>query len=93
MSNYILLQQVRLGPTHQATGKTRHFHGGEQLPCPSELRIVKYPDDPGYYLFYCNDERVEFTDTYHETLEGAISQAEWEFQIKPMEWTILSEAN
>jgi hypothetical protein len=92
MSEDTHLQQVRLGATHQATGKTRHFRGAVQLPIPSELRIVKYRDDPGYYLLYCDDEGVELTDTYHVTIEGALSQAEWEFQVKPTEWTVVTKS-
>jgi hypothetical protein len=27
------------------------------------------------------------TDTHHETLEDALHQAEWEFNVLPAEWT------
>jgi hypothetical protein len=91
MSQPILLRRVQLGPLHQPTGKTRHFYGSETLPPPSELRIVKYSDDPGFYLFYCDSNGREFTDTYHETLEAAMLQADWEFAVKRNEWEILAE--
>jgi hypothetical protein len=58
----------------------------EELPPPSELRIVKYDGDSGFYLFYCDDSGKEFTDTYHDSLEEALAQAEWEFGVKPHEW-------
>jgi hypothetical protein len=44
--------------------------------------------DPGYYLFYCDDSGVEFTDTYHDSLDQALSQAEWEFRTKADEWEV-----
>jgi hypothetical protein len=60
------------------------------MPPPSELRIVSYPDDNGYYLFYCDGNGVEMTDTYHESIERALSQAEWEFEVKPDEWEVVT---
>jgi hypothetical protein len=94
MNDPTVLLRVMLSPDHLPTDKTRHYLGGTLAPVPKELRIVKYSDDNGYYLFYCHDNGVEFTDTYHETLEKAMLQAEWEFQIRPHEWeraTDLSE--
>jgi hypothetical protein len=86
MSEPMVLLRLPLTPAHSPTGKTRHFSGGELLPAPSELRIVKYADDPGFYLFYCDNTGKELTDTYHDTLEGAMAQAEWEFGVKENEW-------
>jgi len=90
MIESILLRRLRLGSLHRPTGKTRHFQGSDLLPPPSELRIVKYPDDAGFYLFYCDDTGKEFTDTYHDTLEGALAQAEWEFEVKESDWEVVT---
>jgi hypothetical protein len=86
MNQPIILCRVKLTPSHRVTGKTRHFHGTEELPTPSQLRVAQYRDDPGFYLFYCNDQGNEITDTYHDSLEHALSQAEWEFGVRPDEW-------
>jgi hypothetical protein len=86
MADYRLLWKIKLGERHTPTGKTRHYLGGAEAPTPVELRIIRYPDDPGYYLFYCDGEGVEFTDTYHDTVDEAKAQAEWEFNVKPEEW-------
>jgi len=83
-----VLQRIRLGSSHRPSGKTRHLQGSELLPTPSELRIVKYPGDSGFYLFYCDDTGAEFTDTYHDTLEGALAQAQWEFEVKKNDWEV-----
>ncbi len=80
------LRYVRLGPQHRPTGKTRHYLGTCELPPPSELRIVQYTEDPGYYLLYFDEEGEELTDTYHDTLSQAMEQAEWEFGVRPDEW-------
>jgi hypothetical protein len=82
----IVLRRLVLKPEHRPTGKTRHYYGASELPPPSILKVVKYADDQGYYLFYCDDAGEEFTDTYHESLEAALAQAEWEFGVKPTEW-------
>jgi hypothetical protein len=86
----IVLRTVRLNPSHALTGKTRHMLGTQPAPTPSELRIVQYPDDAGYYLFYCDDTGKEFTDTYHDTVDKAMAQAEWEFRVRPAEWQSIS---
>ena len=81
-----LLKHVRLGPQHCPTGKTRHYLGKSELPPPTELRIVQFAQDPGYYLLYFDDLGEELTDTYHDTLNEAMEQAEWEFGVRPEEW-------
>lgn len=86
MLDFYLLWKIRLGERHTPTGKTHHYVGGVQAPVPVELRIIQYPEDEGYYLFYCDGAGKEFTDTYHATVEEAKAQAEWEFSVKPEEW-------
>jgi hypothetical protein len=92
MDDPIFLRRIRLGQNHLPTGKTRHYLGGTFAPVPCDLRIVKYANDQGFYLFYCNGDGVELTDTYHETLEAAMDQADWEFGIKEEEWEIVSDS-
>jgi hypothetical protein len=43
------------------------------------LAIAKYPNDSGFYLFYCDAEWAVITDTYHDSVERAVHQAEFEF--------------
>jgi hypothetical protein len=89
MNEYILLYSVKLElqGKHKPTGNTRHFGGGALLPDPVELRIIQYADDPGFYLFYCDENGKEQTDTYHDSVEGAMDQAEWELNVQPEDWT------
>lgn len=81
------LYEVELRSDHQPTGKTRHELNGVLLPPPVLLRIVQYDGDPGYYLFYCDETGCEMTDTYHDSVEQAMAQANWEFNVKAEEWT------
>jgi hypothetical protein len=85
MSTKVLLQ-IRLGETHKPTGKTRHFGGGELLSPPAFLQIVQYAEGSGYYLLYLDNQQIEMTDTFHETIKAAQTQAEWEFGVQFSEW-------
>jgi hypothetical protein len=89
MADEIELAVVYLGEGHNATGVTRHVIAGKPMPQPAMLRIVKY-DQHGFYLLYCDEDGKEYTDTWHETLERAMSQAAAEFSVKAEEWTIAS---
>lgn len=86
MSRTNLLHRVVLSERHQPTGFTRHTRNGLSLQSPTELRIVQYPGDPGYYLFYCDATGKELTDTYHDTVDSAFEQARAEFGVGPDEW-------
>lgn len=92
MVNSTLLQRIRLGPSHRVTGKTRHYDGNRELAAPSELQIVKYQGDEGYYLLYLDERGHELTDTYHDNVAEAKAQAEWEFEIGPDEWEVLEQS-
>jgi len=69
-----------------STCRTHHYQGNAVLPPPAELKIAKYADSEGYYLLYCDADRNELTDAFHDTIEEAFAQAEWEFNVKPFEW-------
>ena len=58
------------------------------MPPPSELRIVEYEAGGGFYLFYCNDEGRELTDTLHGSVDEAMAQAEFEFGVRRSEWSV-----
>ena len=87
MDEEIELASVSLGSRHAATGNTRHMIGGEPMPHPAMLRIVRYGDS-GVYLYYCDEVGDEYTDTWHETVAGAMEQAEFEFNVVLEEWTV-----
>ncbi|MGH9906104.1 MAG: hypothetical protein ACRD8U_11055 [Pyrinomonadaceae bacterium] len=92
---YLIHRQIRLGPHHTPTGKTKHYEGefsseglerGVELKAPHRLAIVQIPPEQGYYLLYLDEEGNELTDTYHDSLEAALEQAEWEFNVGANEW-------
>lgn len=77
------------------TGATKHLYAtivdGELVPGRpmasfAALVIVRYKSDAGYYLIYLNDAGEEMTDTWHETLEDALNQAEHEYEGIASKW-------
>lgn len=90
MEKYKILFQIRLGANHKSTGKTSHYELQGNVKTPilniTQLQIAKYPDAAGYYLLYLDKNGEELTDTYHENIESAMQQAEWEFSVKANEW-------
>ena len=81
-----VLYRIELTRTHRPTGATRHYSDSALLPPPKALTIEQYEGNPGFYLMYRNEANKEQTDTYHETLDDAFAQAEFEFGIKRGEW-------
>jgi hypothetical protein len=61
------------------TGRTRHSVAGLEVGGFASLAIAKYPQDSGFYLFYCDAEWAVITDTYHDSVTKAVDQAEFEF--------------
>jgi hypothetical protein len=86
MSDYEILCFVKLGLQHRPTGKTRHYLGTAQVPPAAMLNIVKYPDDEGFYLLHIDEDGNEIADTYHDSLEAAKQQANWEYSVRVEEW-------
>ena len=75
-----------------ATGNTTHYDGNKILPQPFALSIAQYDGDSGFYLFCLDESGKEQTDTYHESIENAFKQAEFEFGVKKEDWKNLNLA-
>lgn len=61
------------------TGNTKHFAHGKLLGTAYALAICAHKPNSGYYLFYCDDAWEVFSDTWHETIDDAKDQAEFEY--------------
>jgi len=82
------IKRLRLGPNHHFS-LTKHTicdgKGEWNFPPFVELVIAAHPGEENCFLFrVCADGRV--ADTWHETVEDALHQAEWEFGATPDEW-------
>ncbi len=83
---YTILKSIKLDSSHISTANTQHFQGDEEINNIFELKIVQYDDSSECYLLYFDELGNELTDTLHDTLQSALKQAEFEFNVKSDEW-------
>ena len=62
------------------TGGTVHRIGGCDMGSAPALAICQYPGDEGFDLLYCDLDWNPITDTWHQSLDDAKSQATFEYQ-------------
>ena len=65
---------------HRHTGNCRQIVAGVLMGAASGLAICQYEGESSFYLFGCDDDWNTVTDTWHETLEDAKAQAEFEYE-------------
>lgn len=74
-------------------GKTKHSFGyidadepieEGKLPSAKWLEIVE--GDSGFYLYHYTANGECISDTWHSSVNEAMAQAEFEFQIKEIDW-------
>jgi hypothetical protein len=69
-----------LDERHKPTGNCRHIVMGELMRAVAGLAICQSEGEDSFYLYYCDENWERFTDTWHQTLEDAKHQAEFEYQ-------------
>lgn len=74
-----ILEFVILTSDQKRTGATKHIIGGIEHTDFYGLAICQYKEEEGYYLFYCDSDWKELTDTWHENIKSAKDQASFEF--------------
>ncbi len=77
--------EFELGSQHSPS-KTRHSINGIEVSKFKKLEFAHYDGEDGYYLLYAPIEGTG-TDTWHQNLEDAFHQAQWEFGVQREEWT------
>jgi len=94
METMVAIKRVKLSDQHLRPGRCKHtLHdskGIRPFPTFTSLAITHYPGQPGYWLMYSCDQELG-TDTFHESLEDALDQAKWEFDVRPEEWIDVNE--
>jgi hypothetical protein len=91
------LKRLTLQPHHVPTGNTTHKlcspYGTQKDFAPFvRLEIAQYEGDTGFYLLYYT-ETGHGTDTWHLSLEDALHQAEFGFNVQPDEWVRAEESS
>ena len=72
---------------HAVSGSCRTTVDGVLKSPYAGLAIGQRADDPGIYLFYCDEEWKPVTDTYHFGIDRAKEEAETEFRGVGETWT------
>jgi len=80
------LYRAPLTENHLLVPRLRSYlNGVEVTKRPFELRIVRYDADE-IYLFECDEQGVEFTDTLDENLAEAMRMAEYYWGVSKETW-------
>ncbi|MBM4018279.1 MAG: hypothetical protein FJ288_08130 [Planctomycetes bacterium] len=74
---------------HRPTGNCRHIVAGVLQGPAAGLAICQYEGETAYYLFGCDPEWNTVTDTWHESLEDALEQAEFEYEGVSETWNVV----
>jgi hypothetical protein len=85
----LTIKKVTLGDHHLKPGRTAHSivdrSGTRPFPPFVSLAITNYYGGIGFYQTHlCADGST--ADTWHESLDDALHQAEWELGVAPAEW-------
>ncbi len=73
---------------HRHTGNTKQIVGGVLLGPAKGLAVCQYEGESAFYLFGCDEEWNSLSDTWHETLEDAKEQAEFEYEGTKETWIV-----
>jgi len=65
---------------HRHTGNCKQIVAGELMGVAAGLAICQYEGEDSFYLFGCDENWETVTDTWHQTLEDAKEQAEFEYE-------------
>jgi len=74
---------------HRHTGNCSQIVGGELQGPAAGIAICRCTEDDAFYLYGCDAEWVPITDTWHESLEDAKRQAEFEYAGVSLTWQTL----
>jgi len=74
---------------HRPTGGCRQIVNGVLQGQVAGVAICQYEGESAYYLFGCDPEWNTVTDTWHESLNDALEQAELEYEGVSGTWDVV----
>lgn len=89
LNNQLILKVVLLDKNkHRITGNTTgYINGILRTELPYKLVITKDEEaDDDVYLLHIDKTNKEINDTWHPTLQDAIEQAKYEFDVDSSDW-------
>jgi len=81
-----VLYYIKIEGHYQSTGNTKQIVNGVLMGPAYGLAICKYEDDDAYYLFGCDKSWQSVTDTWHESIEDAMKQGKFEYDVTKNNW-------
>jgi hypothetical protein len=75
---------------HRFTAKTRQIVRGELMGAMGGLAICQPPGSQEFYLFGCDVDWNVVTDTWHQSLDEAKEQAEYEYEGISKTWSYVA---
>ena len=82
-----VLRWTAIDDRHKPTRNCRHIVAGEAQGPAAGLAICRYDGEEAVYLFGCDEEWNSVTDTWHETFQDALRQAEFEYEGVALTWS------
>jgi hypothetical protein len=86
---YTVVRWAVIDTRQRPSGNCRQVVAGELQGPAARLAICQGERETGYYLFGCDAAWNTKTDTWHETLEGAMGQAEFEYAGVTATWNVM----
>ena len=74
-----VLYWTRIDKRHRRTGNTQHLNLSTGRPDPIPHFLGIHQDSGSFYLSHLDAEGTFITDTMHDSIQDAMSQAEFEF--------------
>jgi hypothetical protein len=74
---------------HRRTGNCRQIVKGILQGPAAGLAICYVDSEDAYYLFGCDEDWCPVTDTWHQTLDEAKFQAEFEYEGVTSTWQVI----
>lgn len=71
---------------HRFTGRCKVIVAGQLMGAMSGLAICPDAGEDGFYLFGCDSEWQVVTDSWHQALDDAKHQAEFEYEGVSKTW-------
>ena len=84
-----VIQWSLIDERHRLTERTKQIVDGELQGPAAALAVCQYDGEEAYYLFGCDEKWNAVTDTWHQTLEDALQQAEFEYDGISGTWNVV----
>jgi len=86
VSGSTILCYTSIDGRHRHTGNCHLIVDGVLQGPAAGLIICQFDGESGFYLFGCDENWDQVTDTWHQTLEDAQHQAEFEYEGVSKTW-------